>query len=88
MIAALNEWRRANGLPTLPTLTGRRSASRRLRRWWMYEFVHCYECHLPVTPSRARFAFSRAGMSPEKMDHACAVARIGWDAEVTTWGAL
>lgn len=43
MIAALNEWRRTQGLPTLPTITGRRPASRKRRRFmreWMSDFRH------------------------------------------------
>lgn len=34
MLSALNEIRRTLGLPTLPTITGRRRASRLKRRQW------------------------------------------------------
>lgn len=44
MIPALNELRRTLGLPTVPTLTGRRRASLKALRWWRHSVrVACYE---------------------------------------------
>lgn len=39
MIPATNELRRTLGLPTVPTLTGRRRASRVRRKQWQTEFA-------------------------------------------------